>query len=85
MANTQLDILGRILSDMPIAVARHFLAATLLPSEHARMDELSAKARDGTLSTEEANELDEYLRAADLLAQLHSKARLALQRAGQTS
>ena len=83
MANTQLDILGRIIDDMPTVVARHFVTLTFQPSDHARMDELAAKARDGALSTVEAQELDEYRRAASVLALLHSKARIALRRAGQ--
>jgi len=42
------------------------------------MTELSAKASAGTLTAAEGAELDEYLRVADLLALMQSKARRSL-------
>ena len=42
--------------------------------------ELSAKAQTGTLKKKEREELTEYLRVADLLAVLQSKARRSLKR-----
>lgn len=42
------------------------------------MSELSAKAQEGDLSKQEKEDLDEYLRAADLLAVLQSRARRSL-------
>jgi hypothetical protein len=49
------------------------------------VDQLSAKAQTAVLRPEERAELEEYLRIADLLAMLKSKARLSLKKAIQTS
>jgi hypothetical protein len=46
---------------------------------------LSKKARDGSLLAEGKDELDEYIRAAELLAVLQSRARQALKNAGRAS
>jgi hypothetical protein len=45
-----------------------------------RVNELSELAREGKLSRAEEAELDNYIRADNLLAILQSKARLALKR-----
>jgi hypothetical protein len=50
-----------------------------------RVAGLLKKAQDGRLLPEEKDELDEYIRAADLLAVLQSRARQALKNAGRTS
>jgi hypothetical protein len=50
--------------------------------DHDRVAELSAKANEGSLNGDEREELDEYLRVADLLALFQSRARLSLKRAG---
>jgi hypothetical protein len=42
------------------------------------MNALSAKARAGTLTDDENEELDNYLRVGDLLAILQSKARRSI-------
>jgi len=44
------------------------------------MEELSNKAAEGALSPDEREELDEYLRVADLLAVIQAKARRSLKR-----
>jgi hypothetical protein len=49
------------------------------------MAQLSAKAATGTLTSDEREELAEYLRVADLLALLQSRARNSLKRAGLAS
>ncbi len=59
-------------------VARYFLSLDFSPQEHARCELLSSKAAAGTLSDEEAGELDEYLAANALLAVLQSKARISM-------
>jgi hypothetical protein len=59
-------------------VSRHFLSFKFTESERQRIDELSAKARNGTLSTEEESELDFYLLISHLIAILQSKARVSL-------
>ena len=48
--------------------------------DHVLMDELSAKARAGTLSAQEQTVLDTFERLGCLLDIVHSKARQALQR-----
>jgi len=47
-----------------------------------RVRALSEKARKGTLLPAEQAELDEFIRVADLLTVLHSRARQALKHAG---
>ena len=64
--------------------ARKLLRLRLDSSHHERVAVLSAKAREGTLTPAERDELDEYLHVADLLAILQSRARRALKDAGLT-
>jgi hypothetical protein len=64
--------------------ARSILKLKFQPGDQERVDQLSAKARDGTLTLQERAELEEYIRTADLLAMIKSKARLSLKRAGLT-
>ena len=47
--------------------------------EVARIDELNAKANEGTLTDDEQAELEAYINISDLLAYWQSKARQALQ------
>jgi len=86
IANTQMAILDRVIKPEANGItpdtARFILTMTFEPQDHERMDGLAEKARQGTLTDDDRAELDEYRRAADLLALLHSKARLALKRAG---
>jgi hypothetical protein len=80
--NTGAAILGRLLQPHKAGfspeAARDILAMTFRPRDRRRVDALSAKAREGTLSAAERAELEEYLRVADLLAMLKAKARLSL-------
>ena len=62
--------------------ARKFLELTFNRTHKARVSFLSEKARQGTLLPAEEEELNEFLRVADLLAILHSRARRALKHAG---
>jgi hypothetical protein len=48
------------------------------PQYHARCEELSGKAAEGSPSEDETAELDELLAASAVLAALQSKARLSL-------
>jgi hypothetical protein len=64
--------------------ARTLLQMTFDPSHRDRVDALSAGARDGSLGPDERDERDEFLRVADLLAILQSRARQALARAGSS-
>ena len=69
-------------SAMPPDVARFLLTLDFAPEDHARVDELSLKAQEGTLSVEERMELEEYLQINDTLTILQSKARRSLQANG---
>jgi hypothetical protein len=55
-------------------VARFVLDLDFKPQDHARFEELSAKAQDGILSPEESNELEGFLHVDSLLAIMRLKA-----------
>jgi hypothetical protein len=81
--NSESAILARILhEDAPQLTpdaARYWLSVTLPASDQERVDELSAKARTGSLSEAERQELDHYLDVGFLLGTLQAKARFVLQ------
>ena len=58
--------------------ARSILALDFTQTDRDRMNALAAKARTGSLTADENEELDNYLRAGDLLAIMQSKARRTL-------
>jgi len=62
--------------------ARHLLELSFSRSHQRQVDALSQKAREGSLTPAERADLDEFIRVADLLAILQSRARQALKRAG---
>ena len=62
--------------------ARQFLDLNFSQSHQEQVNTLSQKAREGSLTPAERAELDEFIRVADLLAILQSRARQALKRAG---
>lgn len=62
--------------------ARHLLELSFSRSHQQQVDALSQKAREGSLTPAERAELDDFIRVADLLAILQSRARQALKRAG---
>ena len=62
--------------------ARKFLDLAFSRLQQERVHALSQKAREGSLTPTEGAELDEFIRVADLLAILQSKARQALKHAG---
>jgi hypothetical protein len=59
-------------------VARALLGLSFSPAETARIRELSAKARAGTLTPDEEQQMDAIERAGALLSTLKSKARQIL-------
>jgi hypothetical protein len=65
---------------LPAELADYLLALDFSPEDHARYEELSAKAQEGVLSESEKAELDDLLTANDVLAILQSKARSSLSR-----
>jgi hypothetical protein len=62
--------------------AHKLLGLAFTRSQQERVDELSRQAREGELTPAERADLDEFIRVADLLAILQSRARQALRRAG---
>jgi hypothetical protein len=84
-ANHSAAILARTIrpneTTMTADAARAILQFRLCADDERRVNELCAKARDGTLAAEERSELDEYEQVAGLLEVLQSKARLALREA----
>ncbi len=60
--------------------ARYVLSLDFSPSEHARYNELAAKAQDGNLTDTERAELDEFLNVNAFLMILQSKARVSLKK-----
>ena len=80
--NSSTAILGRgIDPDLPSLTpdaARSILDLTFGQADRERVDLLTAKNQEGSLSSDEQSELEEYLRASDLLAIFKSKARLSL-------
>jgi hypothetical protein len=65
--------------------ARQLLRLDFDASHQRRLAALSEKAQEGPLCPSEEAELDEFIRVADLLAILQSRARRALKRAGPSS
>ncbi|MEX2113565.1 MAG: hypothetical protein WD845_10295 [Pirellulales bacterium] len=58
--------------------ARSLLAVGFSPADTERMHDLAEKARQGTLTPQEQQEIDNYERVGHYLAILQSKARVAL-------
>ena len=53
--------LERLETDLPPDAARYFLKLQFADADRARMNELAAKARSGTLAREEETELANYM------------------------
>ena len=77
-------IFSRVWADeghpLSVTVARHVLKLRFSAMDEARMHELAAKHQAGELSSEEVDELDNFVRVGDLLAILQSKARQRLRK-----
>ena len=84
--NTEAVILARIIeadeSEVTPDVARYLLSMQLPQADRNRVDELSAKARAGSLSAAEEAELDSYLHIGSLLGVMQSRARKLLKTTG---
>jgi hypothetical protein len=81
--NTEAAILARILiasdeSELSPEAARYLLSIKLPRDDEHRVNDLSAKARAGTLTVSEQQELDSYLHIGSMLAVMQSKARQLL-------
>ena len=84
--NSDAAILGRLIEagreGLIPAAARYLLLLDFPSADRDRMDELAARAREGTITADEAAELESYVRIGHLLALLQSKARTSLKRGG---
>jgi hypothetical protein len=79
---TETEVWLRILhpdKELPPAVARAILGLAFPMDDLTRMQELSAKARAGTLTPEEDMEMDNFERVGSVLSTLKSKARQVLE------
>ena len=80
--NSEAAILARVIeadeSEITPDVARYLLSMQLPDADRDRVDELSAKARSGSLTNAEEAELDSYLRIGTLLGVMQSRARRLL-------
>ena len=81
--NTEAAILARIIQaedeELTPEAARYWLSRKLSCADEERVNELSAKARAGSLTEGEKRELESYLHIGMLLGIVQSKARQLLQ------
>jgi hypothetical protein len=84
-----MTILRRIVDadrpDLSPAAARAILRLDFNARDRARMNRLAAKNREGRLSPEEDQELDNFIRVGQTLGILKSKARRSLKKNGKES
>jgi hypothetical protein len=82
VANAASAILERVIQprtpDLTPEAARGLLQLQFSPTDHARMTELTTRAREGRLTADEQEELDAYVEVGLLIDLLQSKARLSL-------
>src|SRR4051812_36360659 len=82
---TEGAIWGRLLrpgsKTLTLEAARSLLRLEFAPEDRDRMRALAAKARDGSLTATEQEEIRNYERVGNLLALMKSKARQRLKRA----
>lgn len=87
--NTEAAILGRILladeRQLTPEGARFLLSMRLPFNDEDRVNELSGKARAGSLTNAEQQELDSYLHVGSLLAAAQSAARRLLKQSIPTA
>jgi hypothetical protein len=88
VTNTEAAILARILQsenkELTPEAARYLLSIKLPPDDEERVNVLSAKAREGSLTEAEAQELDSYLHIGSLLSVLQARARRLLKNSDGT-
>jgi len=86
---SDLAILNRVLEpdkrSLPPEAARALLALDFNQADKDRMRQLSAKAREGTLSPDEQAEADSYERVGHFLGIVRSKARRSLKNRRSTN
>jgi hypothetical protein len=65
--------------DLPRETARALLKLGFSKADRKRIELLSEKANEGTLTPPESEELESFIRIGDLLAILHARAELAIE------
>ena len=89
LPNTAGAIWNRVMKSMDdsltLSAARGLLLLEFTEEDRARMHELAAKAREGTLTPAEQVEIREYERASDLLGLIQSRARIRIKRGSRTN
>jgi len=87
--NTEAAILARVIeadeSEITPDIARYLLSMQLPGADRDRVNELSEKARSGSLTEAEGAELDSYLRIGSLLGVMQSRARRVLKKTGNSA
>jgi hypothetical protein len=82
LGTTEIAIFGRLIkfneADLSRELARYVLTLGFGEEDQTRMGELAERNQAGDLSSEEQEELQNYVRVGHLLALLHSKARKSL-------
>lgn len=69
----------------PPELARQILELRFPPADHARYEELSEKAQEGALNTEERLTLEDYLNLNDFLIILKTKAHASLSKSSSAA
>ena len=86
IAESEAEIWSRTIQpesgDLSPEAARALLQLKLRPADVERVNDLSAKAREGELTNEESRELESYLNVGRALELLKAKARLSLLHSG---
>jgi hypothetical protein len=70
---------------LSLEAARYLLRLEFAPEDKERMHELAARARDGSLTAAEQEEIRNYERVGNLLALMKSKARQRLKKASASN
>ncbi len=82
--SSEMAILARILQpehrELGPEEARYVLTLEFDQRDLDRMNELAAKAREGSLSSKEGEDLESYRQIGYLLAQMKARARIALKK-----
>jgi hypothetical protein len=87
--NTEAAILARVIeadeTGITPDVARYLLSMQLPNADRDRVDQLSARARAGSITDAEEAELDSYLHIGSLLGVMQSRARRLLKKTGNVA
>ena len=81
-ASSEIAIFGRLIkadkTDLSRELARYILTLGFDEEDQNRMSELARKNQEGSLSSDEKAELENFVKVGHLLALLHSKASKSL-------